>query len=66
VDEDDNRYEPELPDSTIRPPIVGAEVAPNESLLGMVLFRLPPDVVPAYLEWCIAGDCEQAIQAPIP
>ena len=66
VDADANRFEPEAPNSATQPPLIGAELAPNESILGLVSFHLPSGTVPAYLEWCIEGDCEQAVQAPIP
>ena len=66
VDEDNRRYLAEPPNDETHPPLIGTEVQPNESFMGLVLFRLPPDAAPSHLEWCIAGDCEQSIQAHIP
>jgi hypothetical protein len=66
VDTESNRYLAEPPNNETQPPLIGAEIMPSESFLGLVSFRLPAGTIPSYLEWCIAGDCEQAVQAPIP
>ena len=66
LDAQGNRYSPEAPDDSTQPPMVSAELAEGESVLGLVRFAIPEDVTPILLEWCPEGNCEPPLQAQIP
>lgn len=66
LDNNDNRYPPEQPDNSTQPPMVGAELAEGESVLGLARFAIPENVIPTVLEWCPGGTCETPLQSRIP
>ncbi|MBN1680761.1 MAG: hypothetical protein JW966_10740 [Anaerolineae bacterium] len=66
LDRDNHRYSSELPDDNTQPPLVGAALAPGESLLGLVRFAIPEGATADRLEWCPGGNCDQPLHAIIP
>lgn len=66
LDTNGNRYLPEPPDNDTQPPMVGAELAEGEDVLGLARFAIPEDIVPTILEWCPTETCETPLQSQIP
>ena len=64
VDTENNRYSPEPPDENTQPPMVTAELAEGESVLGLARFAIPETAVLAHLEWCPGGECETPLASP--
>jgi hypothetical protein len=68
ISEDGEEYEADATDESAQPPLAGAELAPVESLLGLVRFTVPDYTIRNVLEWCSLGPLsgEVTVRAPIP
>lgn len=66
VDTRGNRYLPEAPDEFTQPALVGTELVEGESIYGQVLFSIPEDAYPDWLEWCLDETCNEVIRSSIP
>jgi hypothetical protein len=68
ISENGEEFEADAPDESTQPPLVGAELAPGESILGLVRFTIPNNTVANVLQWCPLGlsPCEVTVRAPIP
>lgn len=65
IGDDGRRYPSYELVERVNPKLAGTELAESESVRGFALFALPQDVEPALFEWCVSGDCETPLQAPI-
>lgn len=65
IGDDGRRYPSYELVERVNPKLAGIEITEGNSERGFALFALPQDVEPALFEWCVSGDCETPLQAPI-
>ena len=67
IDEDGNRYYPEIPDHRSTTPLVGVPIRTNFSAQGSARFIVPIDIVLVGWGWCPENDdCEEPLTVAFP